>query len=505
MSSVKSLFDQLNTVKCYNKKLEIAKNILNPTIIIPGKIDRITNWILQIFLKSKHHIHRNLDYWDLLLELLPKIKDVQLASPLTPILLKTLKDDSLDFTLVSKLHIFFQIATEKSLISSDQLSAFSSSLLTLKLPNFADDFCCDVLDYTIQQNLQASSLKKSFLFIVQKTLQPLILLTITKKTTNFDTLFEKLVKSLIFHPDHLLEFTFVLKELESGMDIKTKKDAISYPVHFFTCLEACAKKDNSVIYLFPTIFNLYVAAVKSAQPKDIAIVSFQLLKQLESICLKYDTDNIAAVVIPKLLEVLKQNDIYRPGNDEISKSHTLILRNQQDIFYSWIPKAAINRHIIENILNGVDTILAMDFQVVKEKLHQLWPILLFPHENELTVAKELMINLFSAFVKARDVPFMLLGAFKCLLEHSWFEKPNCILVDIEFLSRWDSSIQSMLASQTMEILSFFENQLIENFGIISERKAKRVKLDSESDHISDEIIDSTIPSSLLIHTSAIKI
>lgn len=365
MEAVRSQFksSKLSNVE----KLQLALELKGRTIYINGSDEMLLEWLVNyLYNQSKDS---TIEHWTLLRDL---ITSAATEKPILPLIFSALSLSSLNAELLCIIVECFTLCTVKSVITMDQLLNFTLNIVT-DSPDIAMDFVKQILEYSIKEQLQSSNQKKLFTFAVQKLLTPFAALTRRKR--EFLQVYEAYYIGIVFHREHLVEFSLVLQDLNNQMTGQ-KKQIQSYPKLFFVMLQEMKEPGT---FFYSKILELFVSALKRKGP-DFEKTAFIMYCQLQNNL--NDFSDLAShsldlvILTEELLITLKTLAVYRPGNDEIALKQSAFLSTQYEKLFNLVackPEESFQRSII----SSMNSLLSLDFLIISKDLSRVLNLTLY--------------------------------------------------------------------------------------------------------------------------------
>ncbi|KAI9204355.1 uncharacterized protein BJ171DRAFT_105506 [Polychytrium aggregatum] len=411
-------------------------------------------------------------------------------------------------------------------LTIEQLVAFSSDILAAILVrtqpkslhrDLSATLCvllCRVLSTLTASCNQSSNQKKIFGLVCSKLLVPLLSILhqarwdhcfqeqcIAPIQSELETQIEDLIRTGLFHPEHIAEFSLTLQNLEAMAKLpkESKKDVLlSYPRQFFDQIKALAGADaggaNSTMALrsLPILLKLFLTSATQSSPAISASAVFRVefsffshmieiaIACVDRVCSEAHksqnidsqgaSDSLAAAMfaVHALLEQLDRFEIYRPTNDDISRFQLKYFQGIRQSLGQYASQAPADVHSL--FFLAWRQLLKIDFSIIFQNMDNIWPLALQPHTGCFEDAEEFVVELLDTFTKSRQLDQLIrevLGWIQQLHLHTDQRRfQTSTFFSPRVLGVLSACIRRNLPAQNVQIIGVFCEQLDECSGSI---------------------------------------
>ncbi|KAG0748861.1 hypothetical protein G6F57_003035 [Rhizopus arrhizus] len=414
----------------------------NDSFFFPNKDEFLLSWICTCFAKPNMKKADdccifNIDYWMLLVELLQHyrlrfLQDRKRSTPFISVNLLgsiSLLLQDIYSTSSQCLELLFSDSCSSSYRPAfEHVSAIVDQILiALEIQiGQAEESALDKLVCTAQlilrkfdtQLVLAANQKKVFFTLVEKTLCKLLSLRYQLNTINKDGKFSDIIQQTtqiicngLFHPDIVLEYTSVLKDVSVDNDDSATMKQTSYVTKLFELLETMVSEKDQMLYavdITPILLHAFLASFRQKRTSGGATqnmnrrVEFGMFVQLLKIIRPVEEHNKSAYLetLLRLLKKVLSTSLYSARNDDVSKEQFNMLNTISALITDYTKNKEYDQG---NVLEILETLLQIDLYLVEPRLQLLWPIMLNPLDQAEKSCILFATSVLNAFTASRQM------------------------------------------------------------------------------------------------------
>ena len=460
--------------------LTLAHEIHSSSIDIPGKHRILLDWIGNALFRSiqkPEKLYLSKPHWEFF-ELLLNEKDDEIVISLIPLF--TAAFLSWDDALLPVVQSCFVKVVHSCYcrLTSDAFGQLAVALVSdwdsPKSVKGLEMVKC-VLEITHQSFLKSGNQKKVFNILTQKMLGPMIANTLISPSVGLDTLLDELVDQLVFHPDHMNEFFSVLEQLENSK-------IHSYPRQFFVLIDELLAKSQAVLPLLPKFCRFFMLKCKSV-PGALTKSGFAFFRQL-MMRLVVGLDETKLRCLIDLTHQVVLHNAYHFANDDLNKKHFGYLKELLQLALSTLGNPSLQLLSFEWIL----LLIKLDSIIIQDDIDSLWDYILYPRPELRALSCQVLMALVRFFAKDSLLDELFVKLFNYVDEKA-NSKQDCILVDPLFLGEYNSTISTLLPTQSLKVVQVMMLNLVDEKEQVTRKRKALDKFDKPLQLISTLFIE----------------